>query len=55
MITVLTLSDGAPALKPLADGVVRLYREAGQDPLLLLYTDCDCCCTTGPSKFQELL
>ncbi len=54
VITVLTLSEGAPALKPLADDLVRRYREAGQDPPILLYTDRDCCCITGPSKFQEL-
>ena len=54
VFTVLTSSEGAPALKPLADGLVRRYREAKQDRPILLYTDRDCCCATGQSKYQEL-
>jgi hypothetical protein len=54
LLTVLTSSEGAPALKPLADGLVRRYREAKQQPPILLYTDRDCCCATGPSKYQQL-
>lgn len=52
--TLLTSSEGAPALKPLANGLVWRYREAKQHLPILLYTDRDCCCATGPSKYQQL-
>ncbi len=30
------------------------YAKTGEEPPELLYTDRDCCCDHGPSKFQEL-
>ena len=40
LITVLTSSEGGPALKPLADGLVGRYRAAEQPSPVLLYRDC---------------
>ena len=52
--SVLTDSEGIPALQKLADGLINRYSRAGQPPPVLLYTDRDCCCTNGPSKYQIL-
>ena len=52
--SVLTGSEGIPALQKLADGLINRYSRAGQPPPVLLYTDRDCCCTNGPSKYQIL-
>ena len=52
--SVLTCSEGIPTLQKLADGLVERYSKAGQPPPVLLYTDRDCCCTDGPSKYQIL-
>ena len=52
--SILTTSEGTPALKKRADGLMERYRRGGQQPPLLLYTDCDCCSKEGPSKYQAL-
>ena len=52
--SILTTSEGTPALKKLADGLMERYRRGGQQPTLLLYTDRNCCSKEGPSKYQAL-
>ena len=52
--SVLTCSESTPYLQKLADGLVGRYSRAGQLPPILLYTDRDCCCRNGPSKYQLL-
>ena len=54
LISVLTTSEGIPALQPLANGLVERYKAANMDPPMLLYTDRDCCSQQGSSKFQVL-
>ena len=52
--SVLTVSEGAQSLQALADGLVKRYQKAGQPTPVLMYTDRDCCCDTGPSKYEKL-
>ena len=52
--SVLTASEGIESLKGMADGLISRYRSSHQPPPIILYTDRDCCCSTGPSKFQIL-
>ncbi|KAK2143968.1 hypothetical protein NP493_4354g00007 [Ridgeia piscesae] len=54
LITVLTESESAHGLEPLARGLVDRYRRAGQPRPLVLYTDRDCCTQDGPSKLVAL-
>ena len=44
------------ALKPMADGLVKRYSDAGQRPPSVLYTDRDCCGgdEQGRSKYKQL-
>ena len=51
---ILTASESTPSLKKLADGLMERYRRGRQQSPLLLYTDRDCCCQHGPSKYQQL-
>jgi hypothetical protein len=53
LASVLTTSEGTPALQPLADGLMGRYEKAKHDPPILLYTDRDCCSQQGLSKFQS--
>ncbi|XP_054649542.1 uncharacterized protein LOC129190874 [Dunckerocampus dactyliophorus] len=48
LMSVLTATEG-DGLVAMADGLIRRYREARQDPPQVLYVDRDCC-ATGPSK-----
>ncbi|XP_019633279.1 PREDICTED: uncharacterized protein LOC109476717 [Branchiostoma belcheri] len=52
--SVLTTTEGKDALEAMASGLMKRYRDAGQDPPVLLYTDRDCCAVSGPSRFQLL-
>lgn len=52
LISVLTESEGSPALQRVADGLIQRYERAKQQPPHLLYTDRDCCSDSGPSKYQ---
>jgi hypothetical protein len=52
--SVITCSESSPSLQRMADGLVERYSRAGQPPPVLLYTDRDCCCRDGPSKYQLL-
>ena len=54
LITVLTKSESARGLEPLARRLVDRYRRAGQPHPLVLYTDRDCCAQDGPSKLVAL-
>ena len=54
VMSVLTTSESAPSLKPLADGLVQRYRNAGVLPPKVIYTDRDCCSDFGPSKYGVL-
>ena len=52
--SVLTVSEAQPSLQKMGDGLVARYTKAGQPPPELLYTDRDCCCESGPSKYHAL-
>ena len=52
VVSVLTQSKGSESLQRMAEGLVRRYEKAGQEPPQLLYTDRDCCSQSGPSKYQ---
>ena len=43
VISVLTESESSDSLA-MAEGLMDRYKKAGKHPLLLLYTDRDCCC-----------
>ena len=47
VISVLTESESATALQPMADGLVDRYSRAGKPCPLVLYTDRDCCSLDG--------
>ena len=52
---VLTTSEGLESLRTLADGLMERYDKHQEPHPLVLYTDRDCCTSTGTtSKFQEL-
>ncbi len=46
LMSVMTTSEGA-GLQSMAEGIVRRYAEAGEDPPILLYVDRNCCSKTG--------
>ena len=48
------VSEAQPSLQKMGDGLVARYTKAGQPPPELLYTDRDCCCESGPSKYHAL-
>ena len=52
LISILTASEGEEALLPMATGLMRRYQLASVEPPVLLYTDRDCCCQSGSSKYQ---
>ena len=52
VISVLTESENSEALQRMACGLMERYEMAYQDPPRLLYTDRDCCSTSGPSKYK---
>ena len=54
VVSVLTASESWESLQRLADGLVERYQSVGQPAPRLLYTDRDCCCGSGPSKFMSL-
>ena len=55
VMSVVTSSESTSSLKPMADGLVKRFAEAGVQPPLILYTDRDCCgCQEGPSRFNSL-
>lgn len=43
VISIITASESMAALKPMADGLVKRYSDAGRRPPLVLYTDRECC------------
>ena len=53
-MSVLITSESAPSLKPMADGLVRRYKNAGVPPPKVIYTDRDCCSDFGSSKYSVL-
>lgn len=52
LMNVLTASEGA-GLKPMAEGLVKRYTNAGVSPPKLLYVDRDCC-EGGAVKTKDL-
>ena len=48
-MSVLTEAEGE-SLQPMADGLVRRYRDAGKAPPKVMYVDRDCCSTHGQAK-----
>lgn len=54
VISVLTESESSDALLPMVEGLMARYEKAGKTPPVLLYTDRDCCCSHGPSKYQSV-
>ena len=52
VISILTESEDSDALRRIACGQMDRCEVAHQDPPRLLYTDRDCCSTSGPSKYQ---
>ncbi len=52
LISILTESEGSEGLRPMALGLMQRYRQAAVEPPLVLYTDGDCCSSSGPSKYQ---
>ena len=52
LISILTESEGEDGLQKMATGLMCRYQQAGIEPPILLYTDRDCCCRSGPSKYQ---
>ena len=52
--SVLTASEDVASLKRLADGLMRRYEAAGEQPPSVLYTDRDCCAERGQSKMETL-
>ncbi|XP_057300249.1 uncharacterized protein LOC130630686 [Hydractinia symbiolongicarpus] len=52
--SVVTSSESNESLKKMADGIVDRYAKANVTPPIILYTDRDCCCYNGPSKFNVL-
>jgi hypothetical protein len=53
LICVFTDSESEAALKPMADGLVRRYKEHGQDPPKVLYVDRWCCAKRPPGGDVE--
>lgn len=51
---VLTTSEGVDSLQALAGGLMERYEKHHQPHPLVLYTDRDCCSSTGTSKLLEL-
>ncbi|XP_068594396.1 uncharacterized protein [Cebidichthys violaceus] len=49
--SVLTVQEG-PGLDSMVSGVMERYRQADVPPPVLLYVDCGCCKSEGPSKLQ---
>ena len=55
LISVLTASESNQSLQRMADGLVQRYKTAGREPPQVLYTDRDCCSTTGKtSRYHSL-
>lgn len=54
LVSVLTTSESPDHLKEMADGFMKRYSEACQEPPRVLYTDRDCCSLTPPSKYEKL-
>lgn len=54
LISVLTCSEGAEGLYPMAAGLMRRYQLAGVAPPQLMYVDRDCCNRDGVSKTAAL-
>ena len=53
--TIITTSESIPSLQKLAVVLMERYKNGGQQPPQVLYTDRDCCIQGGrPSKYQQL-
>ena len=53
--TIMTTSESIPSLQKLAVGLMQRYKNGGQQPPQVLYTDRDCCSQgIRPSKYQQL-
>jgi len=51
---IVTNSEANDNIQEMADGIVRRYERGSVDPPLMIYTDRDCCNSTGPSKIKAL-
>ena len=49
---VLTTSEGVDSLQALADGLMERYKKHKQPHLLILYTNRDCCSSTGVTVYS---
>ena len=54
VVSVITSSESMAALKPMADGLVKRFKDAGQQPPQVLYTDRECCGVDNGSKYNHL-
>ena len=52
--SIVSSSESNESLQLMADGIVDRYERANVSQPILLYTDRDCCCYSGPSKYQVL-
>lgn len=52
LMSVLTVGEGS-GLKPMLDGLVTWYRNAGVPPPKALYVDRDCCGASSVQKYLE--
>jgi hypothetical protein len=50
LMSVMTVGEGA-SLKPMLDGLIARYRDAGVPPPKALYVDRDCCGTASVHKY----
>ncbi|XP_019953452.2 uncharacterized protein [Paralichthys olivaceus] len=53
LVSVLTAGEGQ-ALDPMAAGLVRRYREAGEAPPKIMYVDRHCCSQHGPCRVKAM-
>lgn len=51
---VLTTSESVDALQDMANGIMSRYARVNLPPPVLLYTDRDCCSSSGNSRFARL-
>lgn len=54
LISLMTTSESLSNLQIMADGLMDRYEKANQPHPAVLYTDRDCCNSTGDSKYQRL-
>lgn len=54
VISIMTSSESMAALKPMANGLVKRYKDADQCPPRVLYTDRECCGEQNSSRYNQL-